>query len=147
MSFDITYPRGDIVMHRGDTGSYTVTVAREDGAEWTSADRMLYSIKNAAGAVVMKRAYRLDREGKNGIADIEFHNADTDTWPAGTYEGELRALINAYWSIANPPTSDVVDLLALEEALGVERIAVDGDTVRTREERFSFVVKDVIAEV
>lgn len=147
MSFDVTYPRGDVVMHRGDTGSYQVEVLRENEEAWTSADRLLYSIKNAAGAVVLYRAYRLDRDGKNGIADIEFHNADTDTWPAGAYEGELRALVNAYWSIQNPPTADVVDLLALQEALGVERIAVDGDTVRTREERFNFTVKDVIAEV
>lgn len=145
--FKVTYPGGDIVMHRGDTGSYKVVPARESGAEWTSADRLLYSIKNPAGAVVMKRAYRLDRDGKNGIADIEYHNADTDTWPAGTYQGELRALINAYWNIPNPPTADVADLLALEETLGVDRIMVDGDTVRTREEQFTLTVKDVIGEV
>ena len=145
--FEITYPNGDIEMHRGDTGSYKVVPRRDDGEPWTSADRLIYSVKNAAGTVVLKRAYRLDREGKNGIADIEYHNADTDTWPGGTYEGELRAIIDAYWSIPDPPTADVVDLLALQEEMDVERIVVDGNTVRTRKERFTLTVRDVIGEV
>ena len=145
--FEVTYPGGDIEMHRGDTGSYRIRATRGSGAEWTSADRMIYSVKNAAGTVVLSRVYRLDREGKNGLADIEYHNADTDDWAAGAYQGELRAILNAYWSIPNPPTADVVDLLALEEERGVERIVVDGDTVRTRENRFSVTVNDVIKEV
>ena len=145
--FDIVYPGGNVTLHQGDTGSYKVHATRSGGGEWTSADRLLYSIQDPSGTVVMSRAYRLDREGKNGVADVEYHNADTQDWPAGSYQGELRAIINAYWSIPDPPTADVVDLLALEDEYGGERIVVDGDTVRTREDRFTVTVLDVIKEV
>lgn len=131
-----------IIMHRGDTGSYRVRLVRSSGTAWTEDDRMLYTIAGQNG-IVLQRAYRLDRTGKNGKADIEFHNDDTQNWPAGIYNIEVKALINAYWNIADPPTEDVVNLMTLEGAM------VDGDVVRTNDpdQTWTLEIKSVIGEV
>lgn len=147
MSFHFDPTTGNVTLHQGDTGSYTVTCARSSGADFGEDDRMLYSVESPSGELVMQRLYRLDREDLNGIADIEYHNADTQGWPAGVYSGELRVLLNAYWNIQDPPTGDVVDLLALYGGLALDGPVVDGDTVRTKDERFSVTILDVIGEV
>ncbi len=141
MSFLVDYTTGDVTLHQGDTGSYQVVSARSSGSDFGADDRLLYSIESPTGELVMQRCYRLDRTGKNGLADIEYHNADTQDWPAGDYKGELRVLLNAYWNIEDPPTADVVNMLILDGAV------VDGDTVRTKDERFTVRILDVIGEV
>ena len=148
MSFSVNYETGDVNLHQGDTGSYLVQATRSSGTAWGSADRLIYSIASVStGELVMCRAYRLDLENNNGIINVEYHNADTQDWPAGGYSGEMRAIVNAYWSISNPPTSDVVDLLALMKTLGTDQLIVDGDTVRTKNDRFTVTVRDVIGDV
>lgn len=135
-------------MHQGDTGGYQIELERSSGAAWTAADRMLYTVTGGSG-VVMQRAYRLDREGKNGIADIEFHNADTQDWSAGVYNIEVRAIVNAYWNIPNPPESDVADLLAVYGPLANQGPLVDGNVVRTNhpDEAWTIEIRDVSGEV
>lgn len=148
MSFNVNYTTGDVNLHQGDTGSYLVQVIRSSGTAWGSDDRLIYSVASVAtGELVMCRAYRLDLENNNGIINVEYHNADTQDWPAGGYSGEMRAIVNAYWIIEDPPTADVVDLLPYMKALGTDRVIVDGDTVRTKDERFTVTVRDVIGDV
>ena len=132
-----------ITMHQGDTGSYRITLVRSSGAAWGENDRMLYTISGTPG-IVMQRVYRLDRDGLNGHADIEFHNDDTQEWPAGTYSIEVRALVHAYWNIPDPPTEDVVDMLVRTDGA-----MVDGDVVRTNEpeEAWSLDILNVFGEV
>ena len=146
--FEKDMDKRQITMHQGDTGSYQIRAARKSGTAWTANDRMLYTIAGSGG-IMMQRAYRLDREGKNGIADIEFHNADTQYWPAGTYSIEVRWFINAYWNIPNPPTTDVADLLDLYGPMANQGPLVDGDTVRTNrpETAWTLEIRDVIGEV
>lgn len=131
-----------ITMHQGDTGSYRIRLVRTSGESFGADDRMLYTVAGPDG-VVMQRVYRLDRENLNGVVDVEFHNDDTQDWSAGTYNVEIRALVNAHWNIAQAPTEYMVDLLRMDGAM------VDGDVVRTNrpDDAWTIEVKDTIGEV
>ena len=116
----------EIKMHAGDTGAFKVHATRASGEDWTEDDRMLFTIRNGAGEAVMQRFYRLDDdEGLgNGVIEIQFHNNDTDEWPAGTYNMERRYVVNPYWDGTAPAGMCVNALTA-----GVRMI--EGDVVRT----------------
>jgi hypothetical protein len=123
--FDPNKETGNITMHAGDTGSYTVYATRESGTAWTADDRMVFTVANASGVVMLQRYYRLDTSLGNGKVLIEFHNGDTDEWPAGNYTAERRYVVNPRWD-GTVPTGNVTDALAE----GIAHI-IDGDTVRT----------------
>ena len=116
-----------ITMHSGDTGSFKIGATRESGDEWTSADRMLFTVKNGQGEVVMQRIYRLDDQFDlgNGKVLVEFHNDDTDQWEAGTYSTELRFDVSPIWD-GTAPTARCVDALSP----GTPKM-VEGSIVRT----------------
>ena len=88
---------------------------------------MLYTVKNASGVVVLQRIYRLDDAWGlgDGVVLIEFHNDDTDEWPAGTYNTERRYNVNPIWN-GTPSEARCVDAL---EAGAAQMI--DGVPVRT----------------
>ena len=115
----------EISLHAGDTGAFKVKAIRSSGTAWTSADRMLFTIRRD-GEIVMQRFYRLDDdEGLgNGVVEIQFHNNDTDQWEAGGYEMERRYDINPRWDGTAPEGMCVNALTA-----GVRMI--EGDVVRT----------------
>ena len=116
-----------ITMHSGDTGSFKIGATRESGDEWTAADRMLFTVKNGQGEVVMQRIYRLDDQYDlgNGKVLVEFHNDDTDQWEAGTYSTELRFDVSPIWD-GTAPTARCVDALSP----GTPKM-VEGSIVRT----------------
>jgi hypothetical protein len=116
----------EITMHAGDTGAFKVHATRKSGADWTSDDRMLFTVMNGGGDIVMQRFYRLDDdEGLgNGVVEIQFHNNETDEWEPGTYNMERRYDVHPRWT-GTPPEGMCVDALTA----GVEMI--DGDVVRT----------------
>ena len=119
----------DIVMHQGDTGSFTITCEKESGAEWTADDRLVFSVKDSMGNTVLCRFYRLDAGRTSvsldpGTVLIEFHNDDTDMWPVGQYKTEFRADISPVWS-GTPSTDDCTD--GLQSAAQI----IEGATVRT----------------
>ena len=113
-------------MHRGDTGSFFVSATRGSETAWTSDDRMLFTVRDMSGNIVMQRIYRLDDQWEvgDGICLIEFHNSDTDTWANGSYNMELRFDINPIWDGTAPAGRCVNALTA-----GVRMI--EGDVVRT----------------
>jgi len=115
--------QGNINMHRGDTGAYTVQATRRTGSEWTEYDRMIYTVKDGDGKVVLQRFYRLDTDLGNGVAVIQFHNNDTDQWANGSYAWERRYIVNPRWE-GTPPTGDCVDALTAGAKI------VEGDVVR-----------------
>lgn len=115
---------GNLTLHAGDTYSYKVHATRKTGAAWTSADRMLFTIVNASGAVMLQRYYRLDTSLGNGYSLIQFHNSDTDTWAPGQYSMERRYIINPRWT-GDAPTGNVTDALTSESKID------EGDVVRT----------------
>ena len=124
--FNYNANASEIVMHAGDTGAFKIKATREHGTPWTSDDRMLFTIRNAAGDIVLQRFYRLDDdEGLgNGVIEIQFHNNDTDTWPQGTYNMERRYDVHPYWD-GEPPEGMCVNALTA----GVRMI--EGNVVRT----------------
>lgn len=126
MAFNRNADATQITLHAGDTGAFKVHATRKSGTDWTSADRMLFTVRNASNEIVMQRFYRLDDdEGLgNGVVEIQFHNNDTDTWPAGAYTTERRYDVNALWSGTAPEGMCVNALTA-----GVRML--DGDVVRT----------------
>ena len=119
---------GDIRMNAGDTGAFKVHCARESGESWPSTARMLYTIRNGSGTIVMQRIYRLDDQYDlgDGVVLIEFHNDDTDTWEPGTYETERRYDLDPIWQ-GTPSTARCVDQLGP----GEHAVMIEGGVVRT----------------
>ena len=124
--FNVNTETGAITMHAGDTGAFKVRAARKSGEPWTEDDRMLFTVKNASGEIVIQRFYRLDDdEGLgNGVVEIQFHNNDTDKLAPGSYTTERRYDVNPYWD-GTPPEGMCVDALTA----GVRMI--EGNVVRT----------------
>lgn len=132
---------GNITMHRGDTGAFVVSAAKKSGNTWTEDDRMLFTVKNAAGDVVLQRIYRLDTDLGNGKSEIQFHNNDTDEWENGIYNAERRYIINCRWD-GEAPEGDCVNALAVDARI------VDGDVVRVPETgQFTISLNDIYGEV
>lgn len=117
---------GNVTMHQGDTGAYKVHATRQTGEAWTADDRLLFTIRNAAGDIVIQRIYRLDDDDGlgNGVVEIQFHNSDTDSLPNGTYQVERRYNIHPYWD-GTPPEGMCVDALTADARM------IEGDCVRT----------------
>ena len=132
---------GSVTMHRGDTGAYWVHCARGDGEPFGAEDRMIFTVRDSAGEVVLQRFYRLDTEAGDGICLIQFHNNDTDTWPNGLYATERRYVIGARWD-GDAPAGDCVNALTA----GVR--IIEGDTVRVPERgQSTMTLSDVYGEV
>ena len=125
--FDVNIETMAITMHSGDTGSFKIAATREGGDEWTSDDRMLFTVKNGQGETVMQRIYRLDDQYDlgNGKVLVEFHNDDTDQWDPGTYSTELRFDVSPIWD-GTPPTARCVDAMAA----GTPKM-IEGSIIRT----------------
>lgn len=104
---------GNIRMNAGDTGSFKVKCTRTSGNAWTEDSRMLYTIRNGAGEIILQRIYRLDDQWDlgDGVVLIEFHNDDTDTWSPGDYTTERRYNVAPVWE-GTPSTARCVDALA-----------------------------------
>ena len=117
-----------LTLHAGDTGSFNIRGVRRDGTAWTAADIMRFTVANGAGEIIIDRAYKLT--GVQGVPDgcavIEWHNNNTDTWPAGAYTMQVRYYVNPSWS-DGAPAGDVTDLLA------VGSYPIEGDVVRIPE--------------
>lgn len=126
--FNVDLETMAITMHQGDTGSFKIGATRESGDEWTSDDRMLFTVKNGQGEIVLQRIYRLDDQYDlgNGKVLVEFHNDDTDEWDPGTYTTELRFDVDPIWDGSPIPTARCVDALAE----GVPKM-IEGSIVRT----------------
>ena len=124
--FQVDFETGDIKMNRGDTGSFWVHASRKSEEQWTEDDRMLFTIRNGQGEIVLQRFYRLDDQwGQgDGFVLIEFHNDDTDTWETGQYTVERRYNVAPRWNGTAPAGRCVNALTA-----GVRMI--EGDIVRT----------------
>ena len=141
--FSVNYDTGEITMHRGDTGSLIVHAARSNESAWTSDDRMIFTVKNQQGEVVLQRFYRLDDQW--GIGDgkvlIEFHNDDTDDWDNGQYFTERRYVIDPIWE-GTAPTSRCANALTANARI------VEGSIVRVPEiGQSTMTLSDIYGEV
>lgn len=125
--FQIDLETGDIKMNAGDTGSFTVHCARKSGNAWPAEARMLYTVRNGNGEIVLQRIYRLDDAWGlgDGVVLIEYHNDDTDDWEQGQYTQERRYNVSPVWE-GTPSEARCVNALAEGAA-----VMVDGVPVRT----------------
>lgn len=125
--FNVDFDTMNIKMHRGDTGSFKLHATKKSGDAWSQDDRMLFTIRNGQGEIVIQRFYRLDDQWDlgDGRVLIEFHNDDTDQWENGTYPVEARFVIDPVWS-GTAPTGRCENALAS----GMPRM-VEGAVVRT----------------
>ena len=140
--FVVDYESGNITMNRGDTGSFKVHASRSNGESWTSASRMLFTVRNGQGEIVMQRIYRLDDQWDlgDGVVLIEFHNDDTDQWDPGSYTMERRYNVNPIWD-GTPSTARCVNALAS----GTVKM-IEGVTVRTVDQS-TLTIEDVQGEI
>lgn len=141
--FNVDLEKGDITMHRGDTGSYKLHAARQSEEAWTEDDRLLFTVKNSQGEIVMQRFYRLDDQWEigDGVVLIEFHNDDTDGWDNGQYSVEYRYIIGPVWE-GTAPTSRCANALTAGAKI------VEGNVVRIPENgQVTLTVNDIYGEV
>lgn len=132
---------GNITMHRGDTGAFKVRATRKSGNPWTAADRMIYTVRDGEGTIVLQRFYRLDTELGNGVVEIQFHNNDTDKWKNGSYDTERRYIVNPRWE-GTPPEGDCVNALTADARI------VEGDVVRVpKNGQGTMTLSDIYGEV
>ena len=115
-------------MHAGDTGSFKIHGTRKSGEAWTEDDRMLFTIRNTQGDIMLQRIYRLDDQYDlgDGIVLVEFHNDDTDQWDPGEYSTELRFDVSPIWD-GTAPTARCVNALTP----GTPKM-IEGSIVRTK---------------
>jgi len=140
--FHVDLETMNITMHRGDTGSFKVHAERKSGEAWTEDDRMMLTIRNGMGEIVMQRFYRLDDQWDlgDGRVLVEFHNDDTDKWDNGQYAVEVRCVIDPVWN-GTAPTARCVNALAT----GTPRM-VEGAVVRTVRQS-TLDINDIYGEV
>lgn len=111
-----------ITLSRGDTGAIKFTANTE--YTFDSADRGLFSVKNAVGEVVKQIASALD-ENKSFV--VNFFNADTDMLAAGAYQWDVRYIIHPYYDASGK--------------------IVDGDQVITPKRPMEMQLLQVVGEV
>ena len=133
--FNVNLETGAVAMHRGDTGSFKIHASRGGGDAWTEDDRMIYTVRDSQGEIVLQRFYRLDDQWDlgDGVVLIEFHNDDTDSWANGTYEVERRYVIDPVWE-GTAPVSRCADALTANARIvegGVVRVPETGQTTMT----------------
>lgn len=113
----------NISLSVGDTATLRI---RADGDLVLNpdVDRVLFTIKNAAGDIVLQRTLAPDVEGSVLVA---FSNADTDFLSAGSYSYDVRYVIN-------PNYDD-------------DGNVIDGDRVITPKRPQTFTLLSVVGDV
>lgn len=76
-----------IILSRGDTGIVTIGVS---GYTFSSIDRALFTVSDGGGEVKMRRELEIE----DNVVTIEFVNSDTDSLPSGTYQWDIRFVMN-----------------------------------------------------
>ena len=109
-----------ITLSRGDTGSVVIGAT---GYTFGTDDRAVFTMKNGAGVVIMENYYELE----DGQFKVYFRNADTDSRPTGSYQWDVRYVINPYYDSNG-------------------RI-VDGDQVITPNLPMTLTILDTVGEV
>ena len=101
---------GAVEMNVGDTGSWFIDGARDDDVPFTADDRAVFTVKNAAGEIVIDREYGLaDENLGNGTIFVQLDNNDTDKLAPGTYTYEVRFVVNPYREDGKITSGDIVD--------------------------------------
>ena len=110
----------EITMHRGDTGSLTITFT---GYDFTNVNACaLFTLKHGSIEIIKEAHQIVD----NQIV-IEFANADTDWVNPGVFEYDVRVVIDPVYDEDGIPT--------------------DGTVVRTPEDPISCTIKRTVGQI
>ena len=77
----------EIMLHRGDTGTIGITAS---GYTFGNNDRALFTLKDRNGTLIKQGAYAMT----NNRFEVAFENQDTDSLESGTYEWDVRYVVN-----------------------------------------------------
>jgi len=78
-----------ITITRGDTGLLTITT--ESDHVFGEADRAVFTMSRN-GTVIKEQVLTPDMDGR---VQIEFANAETETWTPGSYSWDIRYVLDA----------------------------------------------------
>lgn len=119
-----------VTMHKGDTGAYWVQLTRGSGDSFSEGDVAIYEVWQGTTLMIHKE-YDLAPETPTEICPgdgkflVYFQNGTTDTWATGTYNVEIRVVINP---------------------IRQDGKVVDGDTVRTMI-RSTITIQDILIDI
>ena len=99
-----------ITVSRGDTGAVKIiasTTRRDTGDPYTfgERDRAVFTIKATNGTLVRERAYQL----RNNQFTVVFYNQDTESFEMGSYQWDVRYVINPYYDEEMPDAGSWTD--------------------------------------
>lgn len=75
-------------MYGGDTDSVSFKLK---GYDFTSADRVLFTVKNKKGQKIIRKLYQVE----DNTVVVNFTNSDTEDLPGGEYSWDIRIFFNA----------------------------------------------------
>lgn len=138
-----------ITLSRGDTGAIkfraSATVkGTEQPYQFTYRDRAIFTIKSG-NSIVKEKISALD---ENNAFTVVFFNSDTDTLTPGTYNWDVRYVVNPYWQ--NPVTEKrtvVIDGAEQEVDYVVSGQIVDGDQVVTPSTPMTMQLLTVVGDI
>ena len=92
-----------IEISRGDTGAIRFRArAKYKGTDnpyvFGERDRALFTIKDTAGQIVKQKAYQIVQN----VFTVLLFNADTEKMISGTYNWDVRYIINPHYETGNP---------------------------------------------
>ncbi|MBO6268111.1 MAG: hypothetical protein J6N19_03070 [Clostridium sp.] len=88
-----------ITMSRGDTGG--IVIREKTGYAFGENDRAVFSVKNSIGTIVKQSIHQIH----DGLINVTFQNADTDSLEPGNYTWDVRYIINPVYD----EDGDIVD--------------------------------------
>ena len=104
-----------IIISRGDTGAVKINagVTRRDNNDtyvFSETDRAVFTIKTSNGVLVRERSYQM----KNNQFTVVFFNSDTERFEQGSYQWDVRYVINPYYEEEMPDAQTYTDYIDLE---------------------------------
>lgn len=92
-----------IILSRGDTGEVTIGVT---GFSFSANDRALFTVRDSNdGSVKMRRELPI----VNNTVTITFVNSDTDSLASGSYQWDIRFVINPHYTDGEIDDGDEVN--------------------------------------
>ena len=99
-----------ITVSRGDTGAVKINASaiRRDNSDnyiFGERDRAVFTIKSNNGTLVRERSYQM----RNNQFTVVFYNQDTESFEQGSYQWDVRYVINPYYDEEMPNESSWTD--------------------------------------
>ena len=126
--FSVDPSNHTIYISRGDTGAIRITAnakykGTNDPYTFGQNDRALFTIKDQGGNIVKQKVYQI----VNNVFTVMLFNADTEKMIGGTYNWDVRYIINPHYQTGNPIPVDGDQVITPTTPMTVTPYAVVGD--------------------